>query len=183
MAAACYFCLPVLPPIIARLGLPAVLVGSGVEGEPFAIAGGMLAHRDVVPLWVAVAAAILGAFAVDLFWFTLGRRYRDHRWVQAAHKRPGFARSLRLIERYSAFAVPLFRFAYGLRAVAPIAVGTSRIATARFLLLGFAAAVVWGLIFTLIGYAFGAAIGPWTGDLTVFGMLIGAILLIGGIFL
>jgi membrane protein DedA with SNARE-associated domain len=171
----------VLHDLITRFGLPAVFVGSGVEGEPFALAGGLLAHRTIVPLWAAMLAAVSGAFAIDLFWFTLGRRYRDHRWVQACRRRPGFARSLATIERHSVLAVPLFRFAYGLRAIAPVAVGTSAITTRRFLLLSFAAAIVWGIGFTAIGYCFGAAVGAYAGDFAILGALIGVALLIGSI--
>ena len=167
--------------IITRFGLPAVFVGSGVEGEPFALAGGLLAHRGLVPLWAAILAAVSGSFAVDLFWFTLGRRFRAHKWVQAISRRPGFARSLATIERHAILAIPLFRFAYGLRAVAPVAVGTSAVPARRYLLLSFAAAAVWGSAFTTIGYCFGAAVGPWAGDFAVVGCLIGLALLIGGI--
>ena len=165
--------------LITRFGLPAVFVGAGVEGEPFAIAGGLLAHRAMVPLWAAVSAAAAGSFAVDLLWFTLGRRYRTHRWVRAIANRPGFARSTDLIERHATLAVLLLRFAYGIRAVAPVAVGVSGIPTRRYVLLSGAAAALWGSAFTLLGYAFGAAISPWTGDLAIFGALLGIILLIG----
>ncbi len=40
-----------LDALIVRFGLPAVFIGAGIEGEPFAIAGGFLAHRHLVPLW------------------------------------------------------------------------------------------------------------------------------------
>lgn len=164
--------------IITRFGLPAVFVGSGVEGEPFALAGGLLAHRAIVPLWAALLAAVSGAFAVDLFWFTLGRYCRTTRWVRAASRRPAFGKSLRMIERHSAFAILVFRFAYGLRAVAPIAVGTSAIGTRRFVALSFVAAVIWGSLFTAVGYCFGTAVGPWAGDFAIFGALLGAALLV-----
>ena len=164
--------------LLMRFGLPALFVGAGVEGEPFAIAGGLLAHRAIVPLWAAVLLAVAGAFAIDLFWFTLARRARAHRWVQAASRRPGFAKSTAMIERHAVIAIPLFRFAYGIRAVAPVAVGVSRVSTCRFVLLDLAAAAAWGTVFTLIGYGFGATLSPWIGHLAIFGGLLGAVLLI-----
>ena len=168
--------------IITRYGLPAVFLGSGVEGEPFVLAGGLLAHRAIVPLWLAILAAALGAFAIDLFWFTLGRRNRAHRWVLAATRRPGFARSLALIERHSILAIILFRFAYGLRAVAPVAVGTSRISAVRFITLDGIASAGWAAAFTLIGFWFGTTFDPWVGQLAIFGVLLGVSLLIWGFF-
>lgn len=159
--------------LITRFSLAGVFVGSGVEGEPFAIAGGLLAHRGLVTLWAAMVAAILGAFAIDLFWFLLGRRYRGHRWVRAARRRPAFARSLALIERHSVLAILLFRFAYGIRAVAPVAVGTSSVPTGRFVLVSAIAALVWGGLFTFLGFWFGAALGDWADAFAIFGIALG----------
>ncbi len=171
---------PVLHLIIMRFGLPVVFVGSGVEGEPFALAGGVLAQQANVPLWAAMAAAILGAWTIDVLWFTLGRRFRPHPRVRSISRRPAFARSMAMIERHPVLAVFLFRFAYGLRAVAPVAVGASAIPARLFLMLSFAAAVLWGSAFTMIGYWFGAAVGPWAADFAIAGALIGAGLLVAG---
>ena len=63
----------------------------------------------------------------------------------------------------------VFRFAYGLRAVIPFALGTSRISNFKFLLLDFLGAVVWVVLFVLSGYYFGNILGalleklsPWS---------------------
>lgn len=164
--------------IITHFGLPAVFVGSGVEGEPFALAGGLLGHLAIVPLWAAVLAAIGGAFGIDLFWFTVGRRFRAHRRVRAISRQPAFATALGLIERHPNLAVVIFRFAYGLRMAAPIAVGTSAITTRRFVLTSLGAALLWGTGFTLIGYAFGEAASRWVSQIAMAGGLIGLTLLV-----
>ncbi len=164
--------------IITHFGLPAVFVGSGIEGEPFALAGGLLSHLAIVPLWAAMIAAVGGAFAIDLFWFTVGRRFREARRVRAVRATPAFTTAVGLIERHPNLAVLIFRFAYGLRMAAPIAVGTSALTTRRFVLTSLGASLLWGAGFTLIGYAFGEAAGPWVGRIAMVGGLIGGLLLV-----
>lgn len=161
--------------IIARFGLPAIFAGSGVEGEPFALAGGLLAHRHLVPLWAAMLAAAAGACLVDHGWFVLGRRFRSNRRVRAIVERPGFARSLALLEAHPIRFILLFRFAYGLRAVAPVAIGTSRVPVRIFVLLDVTAAAIWGSLATWLGYRFGRVIDPWTrhtGTLALIGVVL-----------
>jgi membrane protein DedA with SNARE-associated domain len=146
-----------LEELVLRYGVIAIFLGAGIEGEPFAIAGGVLAHRHWLPIPEALAASILGALAVDQFWFHLSRYFRKNRMVQSVMKRPAFSRSLELIERYPVRFVLLFRFAYGLRAVAPVAIGTSRVPVRLFVPLNILTAIVWGTLFTAAGYLIGPA--------------------------
>ena len=143
--------------LVLRYGVIAIFLGAGIEGEPFAIAGGVLAQRGWMHTWLAVAAAIGGAIAVDQFWFHLSRYFRDNRMVRRVMDRPAFARSLELIERYPVRFAFLFRFAYGLRAVAPVAIGTSRVSERLFVPLDIVAAILWGAAFTGAGYLIGPA--------------------------
>lgn len=168
-----------LDALIVRFGLPAIFVGAGVEGEPFAIAGGFLAHRHFVPLSAAIAAATAGSLLIDQMWFFLGRYARSSRWVAKMRRRPAFDRMLGVIERHPVTSVLFFRFAYGLRAVAPVAIGTSRVPVARFVTLNLAAAAVWGPAFTLAGYVFGHAIDRWLPGFGPYGIALGAAVSIG----
>lgn len=143
--------------LVLRYGVIVLFLGAGIEGEPFALAGGVLAHRHWLPIPEALAAAILGALAVDQFWFHLSRYFRDNRMVRSVMQRPAFARSLDWIERYPIWFVLLFRFAYGLRAVAPVAIGTSRVSERVFVPLNILASIVWGVVFTAAGYMIGPA--------------------------
>jgi membrane protein DedA with SNARE-associated domain len=141
--------------LLSHYGLFAVFAGSGIEGEPFALAGGILARRAAVPLWQVIMAASLGSCAVDQFWFFLGRHFRDHKWVVSLSRRPAFADAIDLIERRPTLFILLFRFAYGLRSIAPVAIGTSRVPAWRFVSLNVIAASIWGPIFVILGYVFG----------------------------
>ena len=151
--------------IILRYGVVAIFLGSGIEGEPFVLAGGVLAHRHWLSVCTAVLAAIGGSCLIDQFWFHLSRHFRQNRLVRRLAERPAFARSLELIERHPVWFVLLFRFAYGLRAVAPVAIGASRLGARLFVPLNVVAAIVWGSLFTGLGYlagpAFEAAEARW----------------------
>jgi len=144
--------------LIAHYGLLAIFFGAGIEGEPFALAGGVLAHRHWLSLQAAMLAAVAGSCAVDQMWFHLSRTMRHSALVRRITRRGAFERSLALIERHPARFVLLFRFAYGLRAVTAVAVGMSAMPTRRFVLLNMAAAAVWGVAFTALGYAAGPAL-------------------------
>jgi membrane protein DedA with SNARE-associated domain len=143
--------------IVLRYGVIAIFLGAGIEGEPFALAGGVLAHRHWLSIPAAALATIGGAYAIDQGWFQLSRFFRHSRAVQAVRKRPAFARSLELIDRHPVWFVLLFRFAYGLRAVAPVAIGASRVPVRLYMPLTLIAAIVWGALFTALGYLMGPA--------------------------
>lgn len=143
--------------LFARYGVIAILFGAGLEGEATVIAGGILAHRHLIPLWDAIAAASAGSFMVDQTWFFLGRHCQHYAWVQKAMRRSAFERATTLLERHPMAFIFGFRFAYGLRTISPIAIGASHVAVKTFVPLNACAAFVWGTGFTLIGYEFGQA--------------------------
>jgi len=146
-----------LEKLILHYGIVAIFLGSGIEGEPFAIAGGILVHSNLLSSYAATLAAIGGSCLIDQFWFHLSRHFRQSGVVQSVVRRPAFDRALRLVERYPVWSVLLFRFAYGLRAVAPVAIGASQISARQFVPLNILAAIVWGSLFTGLGYSLGPA--------------------------
>ena len=152
--------------IVAKYGLAALFAGAALEGEAAVVAGGVLAHQQYFPLWAAMIAAATGSFCADQAWFFAGRRMRDHRWVAAARARPAFARALAMLERHPVGFIFAFRFLYGLRTVSPIAIGTTRVPARTFVLVNAVSAVVWGVVFTTIGYLFGRAFERLVGRVT-----------------
>jgi membrane protein DedA with SNARE-associated domain len=75
---------------------------------------------------------------------------------------------------------------YGLRTISPIAVGTSDIPTAKFVLLNGIAAAFWACLFTGIGFGLGDRIkhlsrhGPSAGTLIIAVLAVITILAVGG---
>ncbi|MCB1474927.1 MAG: DedA family protein [Rhodobiaceae bacterium] len=155
----------VIETIIARYGLIGVLLGAGLEGETVVVAAGLLAHQGLLPLpGVAVAGAI-GSFIADQLLFLLGRRFRDHPRVRRVSERAAFKRALSLLEARPEGFIFAFRFIYGIRTVSPIAIGTSAVSAGTYLVINVIAAIVWAILFTAIGYAFGHAIERLFGEL------------------
>ena len=144
--------------LIVRYGVAAIFMGAGVEGETSAIAGGVLAHRHLVPLWAAVAAAATGSFVADQLFFAAGRYFRDNPRVRNVESKPAFAKAIAIFERHPVLFVIGFRFLYGLRTVSPMAIGTSHVRTRTFVALNALSAAFWGILFTGTGYAFGGGI-------------------------
>jgi membrane protein DedA with SNARE-associated domain len=150
---------------LSHYGLLAIFIGAGVEGETVVVTGGLLARQEVFSPIGAVIAAASGSFIADPLFFAAGRRFRHHPRVQKLASRPTFSRAMALLERHPVGFVFAFRFLYGLRTVSPIAIGMSAVRTRTFLMINAAAAAVWGVIFTALGYAFGHGIEQMFGRL------------------
>ncbi len=143
---------------VESIGPWAIALGAGFEGETAAIAGGVMAHRGIFPIWAAWGACAFGAFFADELFFQVGRRFRDRPFVVKARQKPAFAKAVGFIERYPTAYILIFRFLYGLRTVSPIAIGLTSIPLRRFAALNAIACIVWSAIFTTVGYMFGPAV-------------------------
>lgn len=141
--------------IIAKYGFAALFLGAGLEGETVVVAGGLLAHKGLLPLPGAMAAAAAGSFVADQIFFSAGRYFRGQAWVKKVQQKPLFAKALGLLERHPIGFIFAFRFIYGFRTISPIAIGTTQVRTKLFVVINAVAAVVWGIVFTGIGYLFG----------------------------
>ncbi len=148
---------PILGPLI-------VLAGAFVEGETVVIAAGFAVHRGYLPLAPVAIAAFLGTIAGDQLYFHLGRRYgtrileRHPRWKAHVNR-------LRSPVTRHATAIALgFRFWFGMRIAAPIALGISGMKPWRFALLNTLSGLVWTTAVLGAGILFGQAaerlIGP-----------------------
>jgi membrane protein DedA with SNARE-associated domain len=151
--------------LIAKYGLLAIFLGAGIEGETVVILGGVFAHRHLVSYWSAALAASAGSFAADQLLFFAGRHARHYRPIQKLIDRPAFVRVTQLLERHPTGFIFAFRFLYGLRVISPVAIGMSSIPAAMFVVLNAAAALLWGPLFTGVGYLFGQGIEQAFGHL------------------
>jgi membrane protein DedA with SNARE-associated domain len=145
-----------------------VFLGAAFEGNMAVIAGGLLAHQKLVPLWLTGMAATTGSWLIDQALFMAGRRFREHRFVRRISETRAFAKSLGFIERFPNSFILAFRFLYGLRMAGPVALGVTRVSAARFFVLNFVGAVIWASVFTLGGFFFGEAIETLFGQIKAF---------------
>lgn len=145
-----------LEAILSQYGLAALFLGAGIEGETVVVLGGVMVHRGLIAYPAAIAAAALGSFVADQIFFALGRRFRNHRYVQRVQQKAAFRRAIDVFERRPVLFG--FRFLYGLRTVSPIAIGTTALPASRFMAINALAAMVWATVFVTLGYLFGQGI-------------------------
>ena len=140
---------------VHAFGYYAVVVGTFFEGELVMLAAGVAACAGVLSLPGVILAGMLGIFASDTFCFLLGRLAGDRikRWFPRLHARLGGV--FRLIESRGRILVVCFQFFPGLCTVTPVAFGMTAIPIARFMALDLVGNVVWTLVFSCGGYAFG----------------------------
>ncbi len=143
---------------ISTFGYQAIVIGTFFEGETILIIAGFAAHRGYLSLPAVLTCGFIGTFIGDQLYFYIGRR----RGLQFIEKRPRLgeklARFRSLLDRFHTPVILAFRFLYGLRTVAPFAIGLSNISFRKFLLLNFASGVAWTLLVGCAGYFFGQTI-------------------------
>ena len=155
----------VIDGLIAHYGLAAIFLGAATEGEAAAIAGGIVAHRHLIPLWHVASAVYLGSLLFAQGLFLLSRRFRTTPWVVRQVARLGYAAVMRALERRPTAFLLIYRFVFGVRTLTPLVLGGSGISTTRFTLLNALSALIWSAVFTGLGYGFGRTVERWFGRL------------------
>lgn len=153
--------------LIETYGYAAVLAGTFLEGETVLLLGGFAAHQGHLQLPVVILAALAGSLAGDQLWFILARRFGRSYIERRPKLQKRLRRATRLLEQHPALFTLGFRFVYGVRNVAPVAVALSQVSTFRFVVLNAIAAALWSAAVALAGYVFGHAVEALLGDLRV----------------
>jgi membrane protein DedA with SNARE-associated domain/membrane-associated phospholipid phosphatase len=171
-----------LATLLARYGYAIVFVGVFLEsagvpvpGETVLLGASFFASRGLFSLpWViglGVAAAILG----DNLGYAIGRR--GGRPLVERHGRLLGLTATRLaafdtfFQRHGAETVFLARFVTGLRVVAALLAGVSRLPWSQFLFYNAAGALTWATAVALLGYFFGQSwdlLHRWMGKAALF---------------
>lgn len=120
-----------------------------------AITGGIMAHHNLLVPWQVGGAAISGAFLSNISLFLLGRRYKGHARVQSIMKNKRLSGLLKKLDKNPARYASVFQFIPGMRIVGPIALAQSKIKMSEFAMRAGFSAVVWGLVYTVVGHAVG----------------------------
>jgi len=146
-------------------GYLALVVGTFLEGETIVLLGGFAAHRGYLDATGVALASFAGSFLGDQMYFFIGR----YRGRAILHKYPVWAdrarRVDRLVSRYHWPVILGFRFLYGFRTIAPLAIGTTGIPATKFAMLNAIGAVIWSIFFTTLGFALGEALSHFIDDI------------------
>lgn len=145
---------------------PLVFLWTFIEGETIVLLSGAVARTGSIDPYLLVLCAWLGSFLGDQLWFYLSRRY-GRRLIA---RYPSSARSVsvatNLLEKHATLFILFYRFIYGVRNVASLALGLSEVRWKRFLILNFIASGIWSISFVLIGWFAGMAIKKIFGEAT-----------------
>lgn len=159
----------------------AILLGSLVEGETSAILGGYAAHQGYAPWGTVTLVVAIVNFFWDQFYFWLGFRYGDKLIRRFAALERGVARVTPMIRRRRRWIVFGVRFMYGLRTAGPLALGIARIPWREFVLFNAMGALVWGSLFTGLGYIFGSAISAVIAEAAKYEALVLVVVILAGV--
>jgi membrane-associated protein len=145
-------------------------VGFFVPGELALVLGGVLAREHRVDIVVMVIVGVAAAIASYLIGYGVGRAILP--WVldrTRLGRHPMVARARDQLATRGGPAVFIARFVVVVRAVMPALAGLSDLRLRTFVLYDIAGGIVWGALYTLLGYGLGTAyqhalrvIGVWS---------------------
>ncbi len=165
----------------------AAFAGLLVPGESLVLASGFFAHQGILELDAVIAAVALGAVAGDNIGYLLGARLgRD--WLLKKGSRFGL-RKKRLaqvdafFQRQGPRAVFIGRFIGFARALVPFVAGASGMSYRRFVVADALGAGLWTVAFVALGYVLGASWQVAEKWISRSGLVLGAVLLIGAVWL
>ena len=159
--------------LAARLGAP-------VPAVPFLIVAGALSVGGQLSFAGAVAAALAGNLIGDAAWFWAGRRwgYRVLRLLCRISLSADSCvqRSESILGRWGGASLIAAKFVPGVSVVAPPLAGALRMSYTRFLAYETLAALIWTLVFLLVGRLFHAAVADVLAVLANVGLVAMALL-------
>ena len=143
-------------------------------GEASPLIGGVAAFDRNLLLVNVVIAVALGTWLGNLAMYFLGRwqeRWLRKRWPKL---RPYVLRSIKIVRRNPWRVSLAIRFAYGLRIALPIGCGVARLPLLVYAIGTGISAIVWSLIFTVLGWALGSTAETLVGHVKDWEPFIGA---------
>ncbi len=151
---------PYTYPLVGALAFLETGAGIGLiaPGELAVILGGVAAGQGEIELVPLIALVWVCAAAGDVLSFVLGRRLGRGFLIAHGHRVKLTPARLEQVERYFARhggkTIVLGRFIGAVRALAPFVAGSSGMPALRFLPATIAAAGVWAVACSLLGYVF-----------------------------
>jgi len=157
-----------------------IFCGIFFEGEMVMITSVIAAHHGHLNLWTVMAIGLVGTYFSDNLYFFLGRR-RGRAWL---NKHARFKDKYEVIdsklEKYPILIFLVYRFMYGFRTVAPLAIGASNTRTGKFMILSAMSTLIWAFAYGSIGYLFGEVLKATLGHIeNIEKYVIGILLLLG----
>ena len=137
--------------LLEQYGYLAVAIGTFFEGETVLLLGAYAVQQHLLNFWLLIAAAMLGGFLGDQFYYQIGAKY-GYDFVK---KRPKLAEKFdnasQLIDRFPIITILFMRFAWGLRTLIPISFGIKKFPVKRYIAVNIIASFVWAFTVVSVG--------------------------------
>lgn len=158
--------------LIREFGYLAVFVGTFLEGETILVVAGFAAYEGYLELSLVILFAFLGSLFGDQLYFFIGRYKGQSLLEKYPRWEPRVNRFRKLMDRHNTWFILIFRFLYGLRTVAPFAIGLSRVSLNKFIVLNVISAAVWAVSLGVLGYFFGQVMEAVLHDIKKYELII-----------
>jgi membrane protein DedA with SNARE-associated domain len=135
-----------------------IFLGVFIEGEMIMLSSVIAAHHGYLNFWIVTIVGIAGTYGSDCFYFFLGRKkgkYLLHKNQRIRNKAEIMDEKLR---KYPILIFIIYRFLYGFRTIAPLAIGTSKTKTSAFLFYSALSTAIWAALYCSLGYLCGELI-------------------------
>lgn len=177
-----------LETMVETYGTMAVFLGTTLEGEAVAIAGGVMAHREHLSFWPVALAAAGGGYLSDLVIYGLGQKYKDSPRLQSALENEKVAALVAKLSLNLVLFALIFRFIPGMRTAGPVALATLGMPPFQYCLFTGLSALAWGVTGVMLGFFLGHSIERLFGELhriehaliipAVVGLLVGCLIFV-----
>lgn len=149
------------------------IIGTIVPGTIMMTAIGALAGADVIPLWLTIFLAILGAILGDGISYFIGYHFKDRiRLVWPFKNNPEWLESgERFFKKHGGKSVFIGRFVGPVRAIIPVIAGMLSMKPAQFFSASIPAAIGWAPVYMLPGLLLGAVSLELPPDMAVHAIL------------
>ncbi len=160
--------------LIASYGYMIIAAGTFFEGETILLVAAFLAHQNYLKIDFVILAAFSGSFFGDQLYYFIGRTKSGFVEKKFSKSKKRIERFQLLLKKYDILVILSFRFIYGLRTIAPFAIGMSGIPVLKFFILNLVSALLWAISIGLLGYYFGHTVEIIVGDIKKIEILISA---------
>lgn len=134
------------------------IIGTIVPGSITMTAVGVMIGAGLIPGYLTLAIASMGAFLGDLIGFGSGRIFKDRiRTVWPFRKHPKIiTMSEAFIEKHGGKSILIGRFVGAARSAVPLVAGVLHLSWVRFIIAALPTAILWAVVYCLPGILLGA---------------------------
>ena len=157
---------------VNELAVYAILFGyCALKSGALPLLAGVVAQQGALDPFLATLAAFLGGYLGDEARFAVARAYGDRVFLSRPRLRSWIEKAARVLDRYGAAYIFLYRYPKGMRTIGALPVGLSDMGWGYFTVLNAASAIVWAALLVGIGNLLGDQIAvaaeSWWGVASV----------------